>query len=130
MSRDPQLDQLDAVHSVLKSINASLAHLAAMTRLPLLYTSDEIKKLVQQYHALRDADTAAYQATQEALAALPEKGTSRDALVKLYGQEEVNRQYASFDQATKAKGATHEECMALSRKHPLIEQLVKGHCSN
>lgn len=126
MSRDPKLDQLDSLHSVLQSINASLADLAVMTRLPLLYTSEEIKQLAQQCKRLADADAAAYRATNEALAAIPEKEGTRDAMVQLYGQEETNRRYAPFDQATKAKQDAYKAFAAFSKEHPLIERLVRG----
>lgn len=97
-----------------------------MTRLPFLYTPEEVRSLTKQYRHLAAADAAAYRAVSEALAAIPEKEATREAMVRLYGQEETDRRYAPFDQATAAKKNAYAAWVAFSKEHPLIEQLVRG----
>lgn len=120
---DPTVVALSNLQSVLKSLDTSLSHLAAVARAKVLYANGEFPELVALYRELRTADNAAHRALQTAL---PKDGMSYDARVKAYGEAEAKRQFAPLGEALEAKVEAGRAVAAFEYEHPLISQLVYG----
>lgn len=120
---DPTAVALSNLQSVLKSLDTSLSHLAAVARAKVLYANGEFPELVARYRELRTADNTAHRVLQTAL---PKDGMSYDARVKAYGETEAKRQFAPLGEALEAKVEAGRAVAAFEYEHPLISQLVYG----
>lgn len=120
---DPTVVALSKLQSVLKSLDTSLSHLAAVGRAKVLYADGEFLELVARYRSLRAADLAA---RRELKTALPKDVMSYDERIKTYGEAEARRQFAPFGKALEAKVEAGREVAAFEDEHPLISQLVLG----
>ena len=120
---DSAVVALSNLQSVLRSLDTSLSHLAAVGRAKVLYSSSEFQELAVRYRELRAADLQAHRALQ---AALPKGGMSYDARVKAYGEDEARRQFAPFGKALEAKVEAGRAVAAFECEHALIAQLVYG----
>lgn len=120
---DPAVVALSKLQSVLKSLDTSLSHLAAVGRAKVLYADGEFLELVARYRSLRAADLAARRGLRTAL---PKDVMSYDERVKTYGEAEARRQFAPFGKALEAKVEAGRAVAAFEDEHPLISQLVLG----
>lgn len=120
---DPAVVALSKLQSVLKSLDTSLSHLAAVGRAKALYADGEFRELVARYRSLRAADLAARRGLKTAL---PKDVMSYDERIKTYGEAEARRQFAPFGKALEAKVEAGRAVAAFEDEHPLISQLVLG----
>lgn len=120
---DPAVVALSKLQSVLKSLDTSLSHLAAVGRAKVLYADGEFRELVARYRSLRAADLAARRGLKTAL---PKDVMSYDQRIKTYGEAEARRQFAPFGKALEAKVEAGRAVAAFEDEHPLISQLVLG----
>ena len=126
MADDQQAKQHSELLGVLQGIQGSLKALATIQLAAEFYTPDERRALRAEYDALREKDSTAYAAMQEAREGMPDAGLSWDQCVQKYGEETAkqHRQHrADFNGLRELQAAAYKDVASFERKHPLLMRL-------
>lgn len=111
----------------LQNIASSLERLALFRELDAFYSTDDRKRLIKEYRALREADAIAFGGIEAARKEVGDAGLGWEARVEKYGEEEANRQTAPMMAAVDSRRSAMERVSEFERRHPTIIALLRAY---
>ncbi|MDQ1090656.1 hypothetical protein QE400_000069 [Xanthomonas sacchari] len=111
---------------LLSSIDRSLSHLAAVARLPHVYTDGAVKGLIDQYGKLKYAESAAFEKFEAANEQLRQDGLSYEQRVEKLGEDAAALVTAPHLQAHEERKKAMAELRKFRDENPLIVAIVDG----
>lgn len=124
MADDQQVKQHSELLGALQGIQGSLKALATIQLAGELYTPDERRALRAEYEVLREKDSAAFAALQQAREDVFDPGLSWDQRVQKYGERTARQHQADVESRLELRAAASKDVASFARKHPLLMRLM------
>lgn len=109
---------------VLKDIQGSLRATAIVQLVNAHYTPDERRALMAEYDVLREKDSAAFAAMQQAREGVFDPELSWDQRVQKYGETTAKQHRADVEGCMELRAATMKDVSVFEGKHRLLMRLM------
>ncbi|MBK5356613.1 hypothetical protein JFU37_29635 [Pseudomonas sp. TH41] len=124
MADDQQAKQHSELLGALQGIQGSLKALATIQLSAEFYTPHERRALRAEYDVLREKDSAALAAVQQAREDVFDPGLSWDQRIQKYGERTARQHLADVRACEELRSAAYKDVVSFERKHPLLMRLV------
>ncbi|MDI3358650.1 hypothetical protein MO767_30565 [Pseudomonas sp. UYIF39] len=124
MADDQQAKQHSELLGALQGIQGSLKALATIQLAAEFYTTDERRALRAEYDVLREKDSAAFAAMQQARDDVFDPDLSWDQRVQKYGERTARQHRADVEGCLELRAATMKDVTAFEQKHRLLIRLM------